>query len=123
MIFWFGMVVAAWGSSYGLHREPIGLLYLISCHVTGKQYIGQTINPLGKRWRYHKSASKRFKHKLARAMHEHGLDTFSCAPCQSDVPVSYLDDCEAAMIRTHDSCLNGYNGTLGSPLGALSIYR
>lgn len=64
--------------------KPYGVIYCITNTVNGKKYIGQTVQPLGKRWRMHKqSKSCRLLH---RAIDKHGADAFT---------VDVLDGCES----------------------------
>ena len=93
-------------------------IYLITNKVNGKVYIGQTNQPLRRRWGLHKSrASKNegYTAHLYNAIRKYGLDNFSIkeiATCNTEEWSNYL---ERLYILIHDSMnpKTGYNMTSG----------
>jgi group I intron endonuclease len=91
-------------------------IYLITCAVDGKVYVGKTVRPVQIRWIQHKSAANRGENTyLYRAMRHHGVGNFSI----QEVEEAYTDDfgceLEKMFIRWHDSTNSekGYNLTFG----------
>jgi len=112
----------------------MGWIYLITCTLNGKQYIGQTVEPLlKKRWNSHLSHGRLYtlakndpelgatlKHKiqrshLYRAMAHHGIDNFKIEPLIEVVDsdkeklIEQLDKLEIEYIKKYDTVNNGYN--------------
>lgn len=86
-------------------------LYKITNNISGKLYIGVTINP-ERRWRQHQRL-KTHCVALRDAMIKYGKDnfTFKVLVCGDD---SYIDDLEVKAIRHFNTqAPNGYNLTLG----------
>ena len=57
-----------------------GFIYVITNTLNGKQYVGQTIHSIAKRWQYHKiSASKSWRgcRCLAHSLRKYGTDAFT----------------------------------------------
>jgi len=55
---------------------PAGIIYRIHCEVSGKSYIGKTIQPLKTRIQQHKGNNKNSCRALSEATQEHGWDNF-----------------------------------------------
>lgn len=97
-------------------------LYLITCLINNKKYIGQTYNPK-RRWNDHKSAAKRRKSVIASAINKHGKENFTfefiaCAKTQEDT--DYLEQQLIIQYNTHILNNEGYNVERG---GAARIHR
>lgn len=93
----------------------MGFIYMIRNQITGKVYIGQTKQPLEKRWMAHRyelrNGTKR-NAKFQNAWNKYGEQSFDfieIARCQN----ADLDDLEIAYINKYDSLKNGYNATAG----------
>ena len=85
-------------------------IYLITNHINGKKYIGQSRN-LIKRWGQHKTESRKDNPKMIvdKAIKKYGIDNFSFE-ILFECPLDMLDDWETDMIRLYDSVRpRGYN--------------
>jgi group I intron endonuclease len=92
------------------------LIYKITNTVTGKVYIGQTIQPLRKRWHGHKGARRTCP--LTSSIKKHGISNFTIEPLCSVLDKSYLDDLEIYFIKLYDCVIpNGYNVSSGGSIG------
>ena len=91
----------------------MGIIYIITNDQTSKVYIGQTVQPLWKRWASHKQNSKIEDTHLYRAMRKYGINHFQISPLEENVPEELLDELECYYIRLYDSFNNGYNSTYG----------
>lgn len=93
------------------------IIYKITNIVTGKVYIGQTIMPLIRRWRVHKSVKRRSP--LCSSIKKHGAHNFTIEPLCSVIDLAHLDDLEIYFI-SYFNCVypNGYNLTTGGQQGA-----
>lgn len=84
-------------------------IYKITNLITGKVYIGQSVDIL-RRWRQHKHSS--FSYPLYEDFKKYGLDNFSfevLEECQEDE----LNAKEKEYIQKYNSFTNGYNQTIG----------
>ncbi len=61
-----------------------GLIYLITCLVNGKKYVGQTTKTVEKRFKEH---VRRKKSLISKAIHEFGVENFT---------VEVLEECETS---------------------------
>jgi group I intron endonuclease len=88
-------------------------IYIIRNNITGKLYIGQTSQPLLRRWYQHchdaKSGSKRL---LARSIRKHGKENFSINKLVTYAPehASYWEETWIRLLKTH---IKGYNISTG----------
>lgn len=88
------------------------LIYVLINSVTGKRYVGQTIQKMGQRWSQHKRDAGKVDDYLHNAMHSYGIDAFFYdiywkGECTADE----LDAMEKQAIldlKTHRSA-SGYN--------------
>lgn len=97
----------------------IGRIYIISCLITEKVYIGQTINTIEYRWASHIKSSRRKDTKFYRAIRKYGSENFRIeeimwveAPTKEALKKK-LDFLEQHFIQKFDTRHNGYNSTDG----------
>jgi group I intron endonuclease len=89
----------------------MGLIYLITCLITLKVYVGQTTLTLNVRWNCHKSGSKNPDKgctKLYRAMNKHNVENFTIEVLE-EADNDLLDELEKQYIAEFDSVSKGYN--------------
>lgn len=85
-----------------------GTIYKITCLVNGKCYIGQTFQPVKKRWAEHKkgNGSKAIYH----AIQKYGLEMFKFEILHEGITCRHiLNELEILLISSHNSFRNGYN--------------
>ncbi len=106
----------------------MGFVYLITCTITNKVYVGQTINSLRARLTSHKSSARYHRRylagevdaphnkrgtcsKLYRAMNKHGEDNFYIEILETvpDNDRKMLDQIETDFIEEFNSVKDGYN--------------
>lgn len=96
------------------------IIYKITNLITGKIYIGQTIQPLYKRWHGHKG-SKRTS-PLNSSIQKHGHWNFRIEPICSVLSLEHLDELEVQLIQYYDCVYpNGYNLASGGTIGRASV--
>lgn len=103
------------------HRRTQNVIYLVTCKINGKLYVGQTSNTLWGRWRSHRNAAlsapdQTYKQKtaLARAMRLHGPANFDLTVLQLCASADELDAAEEAWIAKLGSLVPaGYNLAAG----------
>ncbi len=109
----------------------MGYIYLIFCYVNGKNYVGQTIDTIAKRWSEHQSCARMLAKAvdekrdlpliqnsvLYRAMVKYGIDAFSIYEIEN-TETEKLNECEVYWIKEMD-CLapKGFNLTTGGGSG------
>jgi group I intron endonuclease len=92
-----------------------GIIYLITNKVNGHKYVGQTTQPLNKRWQQHINESNRMSPKpIHRAFRKYGVDKFN---------VKVIDECDAVLLNEKEQywieqyntfeSAEGYNATSG----------
>lgn len=90
-------------------------IYKITNLLTGKSYIGQSIN-IATRWSAHKSTSRSKEtldgNDLHKDMLELGVENFSFEVLE-ETTIEELDEREIYWIAYYDTFYNGYNHTLG----------
>ena len=90
-------------------------IYKITNKITGKSYIGQSVN-IATRWAAHKSVSRSYEtldgNELHKDILELGLENFSFEIIEQ-TNVDKLDQREIYWIQYYDTYYNGYNHTLG----------
>lgn len=95
----------------------MGIIYKITNDINDKIYIGQTTNPLEKRWYDHQYSARNPREDndnvLYRAMRKYGIGHFSISVVEQ-VDDNLLDEREIYWIEFYNSYNpNGYNSTLG----------
>ena len=95
-------------------QSAVGTIYLLTCTLNGKQYVGQTRQKLGRRISQHKSDSKKKRATgIAAAIRNHGLENFTVEVLET-CPVDKLNEREKFWIRELNTRTpNGYNLTDG----------
>lgn len=101
-----------------------GIIYCITCKVNGKQYIGQTTQPLPVRWSSHVSAAfgpDHKKHILQRAIFKHGAPAFDVSRLCAFDSQPEADKLEQLAIDVNGTLTpNGYNIQAGGANGLLA---
>lgn len=88
-------------------------IYKITNTINGKVYIGQTIQPLDKRWSQHKrSARSKEACSIHRAIAKYGEENFTIE-CLCNCSIEELDRLEKKYIEDYNSYSGGYNETHG----------
>jgi group I intron endonuclease len=95
-------------------------IYVITNEVNGKQYVGQTIKTIEKRWKQHLRDIKRqaLPH-LYHSMSKYGIDKFSIRElyeCHTQEELDFAEIFYIALLGTKSP--NGYNLTNGGATGA-----
>lgn len=95
-------------------NERIGIIYQAKCLVTGKSYIGQTVQGLEKRkWSHLSKAKHGCNFYFHRAIRKYGDENF-CWTTIAIVPEKRLENLERAFIKTMNTFgSGGYNMTEG----------
>lgn len=91
-------------------------IYLITCAVDNKVYVGKTIRPIEIRWIQHKSSARRGENTyLYKAIRCHGVDNFSVQEIEEAYTDEFGSELEKMFIRLYDSTNpeKGYNLTFG----------
>ena len=97
----------------------MGSIYMIRNIKNDKRYIGQSIQPVEKRFRQHIEAAylqgrRAYNTCLSRAIRKYGADFFELGILANDVPDDDLDIVEAHYIDMYNTVApNGYNISTG----------
>lgn len=99
-----------------------GIIYLVTNKITGKEYVGQTVQTLDKRWQKHVDDSKSnaiaSDQSLHSAMREYGIDNFYIDEIDSGITLIDLENKENFYIEKLNTLVpNGYNILLGGGSG------
>lgn len=98
--------------------KPYGEIYVITCRVSGKQYVGQTIRGVKTRWQEHKSLTSRCNPHLRNAMKLYGTDNFDLKIVDTAGDLDELNLKEVQWISQLNTFNpNGYNLTTGGDSG------
>jgi len=107
-----------------------GIIYLVTCSVNGKHYVGQTVRTLEERWAQHlrEAGPQRFETPLHRAIRRYGIGAFKLEVLEHIQRRTDLNLKEAEYAYLYDALVpNGYglragNGR-GSAFSSLTIFR
>lgn len=93
-------------------------IYLITNKVNGKVYVGQTVQPLHRRWGLHKARARRkegYTTHLYNAIRKHGIDSFEIKEIATCGTSEWSDYLERLYILIYESTNPriGYNMTTG----------
>jgi group I intron endonuclease len=97
-----------------------GLIYVVTCAVTGKKYVGLTRMSIEIRWRHHlRVARERSSNApLARAIRKFGARTFSIEALESNLDQEHLPIREMFWIEKLNTLVpNGMNASPGGQMG------
>jgi group I intron endonuclease len=93
-----------------MKRPKFGSVYMITCEVNGKRYIGLTRSYVSNRWHQHKVGARQGKTgALYAAMRKHGEEAFRIDHIASALAPHYLGELERLLIAQHGTFGNGYN--------------
>ena len=86
------------------------VIYVVTCDVSGKKYIGQTIQGLDRRRLQHESAARQGgTSAFCNALRKYGFQNFRWEVLE-EVDAEGLNDREIALIQHYSTiCPNGYN--------------
>lgn len=97
----------------------MGTIYMIRNIKNDKRYVGQSVQPVEKRFRQHIEAAylegrRAYNTCLSRAIRKHGSDFFEVGILAENVPDDDLDIVEAHYIDMYNTLApNGYNKSAG----------
>lgn len=96
-----------------MERKVFGVVYLIWCKVNGKRYVGQTVQPLQKRFNAHAKCKKNMP--ISRAIRKYGKENFYCGvikSCASKEELDYWEKFYIVALKSKNRKI-GYNLTDG----------
>lgn len=98
-----------------------GVIYLITCTINNKKYVGQTIRNLEERWRDHLRHTKNPKTYLHRAMKKEGLENFIIEKIYECSSQEELNEKEKYFTNLYEAWApKGYTCKAGNGKGACS---
>lgn len=102
-----------------------GIIYCYTNTITGKKYIGQTINPeQRKRNHLYEATMKNSDYYFHRSIRKHGWDNFVYEVLEENVDRKLLNDRETYYIKKYDTLWpNGYNQCLANSLDETAIEK
>lgn len=107
-----------------------GVVYLVTCTVTGKHYVGQTIRSVEERWTQHLylAGPGRFESPLHRAIRRYGPGAFQVRVLEIVVDRADLNQLEAHYAAVYEALVpRGYGlrvgNAMGSAFSSLTIQR
>lgn len=95
-----------------------GYIYKLTCTITGKVYIGKTID-INRRMVQHSKITPKYSHHLANAIKKYGIDNFKeeiifeVEAEDRAVLNTALSNAEKSYIEQYNSYRSGYNSTIG----------
>lgn len=94
--------------------KPYGEVYVITCTLNGKQYVGQTTRGAGKRWKEHQINSRRHHSHFHHSLKLYGASNFTMNVVDRADTVEELDEKERHWISVLGTLTpNGFNLTTG----------
>ena len=89
------------------------IIYKITNTITGKAYIGQTVETLEKRWQRHCKSASQYSNHFMRAIKKYGTDCWRFEILEEVNDVELLNEREVYWIAYFETFKNGYNSTTG----------
>ena len=93
----------------------MGTIYLLTCTINGKGYVGQTKQTIAQRMSVHKR-KKSGCPLLARAIAKHGWSNFAVKVLESNIPLDLIRERERRWVEKLGTFGNGYNLTPGGEI-------
>lgn len=117
-------IVSSMGKVIIQYYNMVGYVYLSTCIVTQKVYVGITIQNYTKRWEDHikysfNPNSNSYNHHFHRAIRKYGKDNFTWTIIETvqsesrNMLTASLKELEIKYIKYYDSYNTGYNSTKG----------
>ena len=117
-------IVSSMGKVIIQYYNMVGYVYLSTCIVTQKVYVGITIQNYTKRWEDHikysfNPNSNSYNHRFHRAIRKYGKDNFTWTIIETvqsesrNMLTASLKELEIKYIKYYDSYNTGYNSTKG----------
>src|SRR5579872_118024 len=97
--------------------------YLVTCLVSGHEYVGITYRDINRRWNEHIWSAKRGSSTpLARAIRKYGVDAFEFKEIAQSINLDDLLYLERVLVAQQE-CLvpNGYNVLLGGDFNPMEV--
>ena len=91
------------------------IIYKHTCTISGKSYIGKSIQSLEDRWDSHCQQNPR--KCFQNAIYKYGKDCWTHEILEDNIPLELLNEREIYWISFHDTFNNGYNLTKGGDGG------
>lgn len=95
-------------------KNTKGCVYKHTCTISGKSYIGQTINGIKKRWTGHKALAKskaQPSNHFHNAIRKYGTNAFKHIVLEDNIDLHLLNDKEAYYILKYNTYKEGYNSS------------
>ena len=96
----------------------LGVIYKITNLLSGKSYIGQTVN-FEQRKKDHLKAKDNYS--IHKALRKYGKENFSWELLEENVPQNLLNEREIYWIKYYNTYFNGYNETKGGDDGTALV--
>lgn len=95
-------------------KKSTGKIYRAYNKITGKSYIGKTVNSLKLRKWYHFYDAKKYNsYHFHRALNKYDVGDWEWSVIEKNVPQEDLNDREVYWVNYYDSYNKGYNSTVG----------